>query len=289
MDAPAIPTDASSAARGSPPTGPFLDMKDVFGRIFNIDAATKAIQIALMVIVGLLVVGVIVALIKKLSGKRIDSRTGGFLVKTIQYAGFTLILINAFKIANIDLSALLGAAGIAGIALGFAAQTSVSNFISGIFLMYEKTFADGDVVTVGDITGVVYSIDALSVKLRMFDNRSVRIPNETLIKTNVINVTRFPLRRLNIKVTVTYDTDIEKARRILLETAAANQGVLRKPDPFFMVQSFAESGIDLFLGVWFANPDWEQANNGMYMEIKKNFDAAGIEFAYPTMTIYPRK
>ncbi|HUW70380.1 MAG TPA: mechanosensitive ion channel family protein [bacterium] len=289
MDATTVVADTSNAVQATPHTLKLLDMDEIFGKIFNLESATKAIRIALMVLIGLIVVGIIVTLIKKLSGKRMDSRTGGFIVKTVQYAGFALILINAFKIANIDLSALLGAAGIAGIALGFAAQTSVSNFISGIFLMYEKTFAEGDIVTVDDTTGVVHSIDALSVKLRTFDNRFVRIPNETLIKTNVINVTRFPLRRLNIKLTVTYDTDIERARQILMETAAANPGVLRKPDPFFMVQSFGANGIDLFLGVWFANSDWEQANNGMYLEIKKSFDAAGIEFAYPTMTIYPKK
>lgn len=289
MDATTAVVDASNAAQATPNTPGMFDMGDIFGKIFNVEAATKAIQIALMVLIGLIGVGIIVTLIRKMSGRRLDSRTGGFLVKTVQYAGFALIVINAFKIANIDLSALLGAAGIAGIALGFAAQTSVSNFISGIFLMYEKTFAEGDIVTVDDTTGVVYSIDGLSVKLRTFDNRFVRIPNETLIKTNVINVTRFPLRRLNIKLTVTYDTDIERARQILAETAAANPGVLRKPEPFFMVQTFGANGIELFLGVWFANSDWEQANNGMYMDIKKNFDAAGIKFAYPTMTIYPKK
>lgn len=289
MDVTTALADAPAAAQGSSGVLEFLHLDTVAGMIFNIESATKAIQIALMILVGLIVVGIVVTLIKKISGKRMDSRTGGFLVKTVQYAGFALILINAFKIANIDLSALLGAAGIAGIALGFAAQTSVSNFISGIFLMYEKTFAEGDVVTVDDTTGVVFSIDALSVKLRTFDNRFVRIPNETLIKTNVINVTRFPLRRQNIKLTVTYDTDIELARTVLMQTAEANPGVLRKPEPFFMVQSFGANGIDLFLGVWFANPDWEQANNGMYVDIKKNFDAAGIEFAYPTMTIYPKK
>lgn len=289
MDVTTALADAPAAAQGSSGVLEFLHLDTVAGMIFNIESATKAIQIALMILVGLIVVGIVVTLIKKISGKRMDSRTGGFLVKTVQYAGFALILINAFKIANIDLSALLGAAGIAGIALGFAAQTSVSNFISGIFLMYEKTFAEGDVVTVDDTTGVVFSIDALSVKLRTFDNRFVRIPNETLIKTNVINVTRFPLRRQNIKLTVTYDTDIELARTVLMQTAEANPGVLRKPEPFFMVQSFGANGIDLFLGVWFANPDWEQANNGMYIDIKKNFDAAGIEFAYPTMTIYPKK
>lgn len=289
MDVTTALADAPAAAQASSGVLEFLHLDTVAGMIFNIESATKAIQIALMILVGLIVVGIVVTLIKKISGKRMDSRTGGFLVKTVQYAGFALILINAFKIANIDLSALLGAAGIAGIALGFAAQTSVSNFISGIFLMYEKTFAEGDVVTVDDTTGVVFSIDALSVKLRTFDNRFVRIPNETLIKTNVINVTRFPLRRQNIKLTVTYDTDIELARTVLMQTAEANPGVLRKPEPFFMVQSFGANGIDLFLGVWFANPDWEQANNGMYIDIKKNFDAAGIEFAYPTMTIYPKK
>jgi small-conductance mechanosensitive channel len=289
MDATTVVADTSNAVQATPHRLRLLDMDEILGKIFNLESATRAIQIALMVLIGLIVVGIIVTLIKKLSGKRMDSRTGGFIVKTVQYAGFALILINAFKIAKIDLSALLGAAGIAGIALGFAAQTSVSNFISGIFLMYEKTFAEGDIVTVDDTTGVVHSIDTLSVKLMTFDNRFVRIPNETLIKTNVINVTRFPLRRLNIKLTVTYDTDIERARKILMETAAANPGVLRKPDPFFMVQSFGANGIDLFLGVWFANSDWEQANNGMYLEIKKNFDAAGIEFAYPTMTIYPKK
>lgn len=289
MDVTTALADAPAAAQGSSGVLEFLHLDTVAGMIFNIESATKAIQIALMILVGLIVVGIVVTLIKKISGKRMDSRTGGFLVKTVQYAGFALILINAFKIANIDLSALLGAAGIAGIALGFAAQTSVSNFISGIFLMYEKTFAEGDVVTVDDTTGVVFSIDALSVKLRTFDNRFVRIPNETLIKTNVINVTRFPLRRQNIKLTVTYDTDIELARTVLMQTAEANPGVLRKPEPFFMVQSFGANGIDLFLGVWFANPDWEQANNGMYVDIKKNFDAAGIEFAYPTMTVYPKK
>ncbi len=289
MDVTTALADAPAAARGSSGILKFLHLDTVVGMIFNIESATKAIQIALMMLVGLIVLGIIVTLIKKISGKRMDSRTGGFLAKTVQYAGFALILINAFKIANIDLSALLGAAGIAGIALGFAAQTSVSNFISGIFLMYEKTFAEGDIVTVDDTTGVVFSIDALSVKLRTFDNRFVRIPNETLIKTNVINVTRFPLRRQNIKLTVTYDTDIERARAVLLQTAEANPGVLRKPEPFFMVQSFGANGIELFLGVWFANPDWEQANNGMYIDIKKNFDAAGIEFAYPTMTVYPKK
>lgn len=294
VDGTAMAGTATEAATGkagapSPVFGTMLDdvfgKDSLFGKIVNIDFAMGAIRLVLAVILGLLILGIVVSIIKRLTARRGDSRLGPLIVKATQYAGFTLITLNAFKMAHIDLSALLGAAGIAGVALGFAAQTSVSNFISGLFLMSEKTFSIGDVITVGDITGVVYSIDALSLKIRKFDNLLVRIPNETLIKSNVINITRFPARRLNITILVTYDTDLQLARRILMEAAMANPAILRNPEPFFAVQKFADSGIELFLGVWFPIDSYEPANNGMFVEIKKRFEAEGIRFAYPTMTV----
>lgn len=276
-----------TASGGGTPS--LFAINSVIHKILNVDVAVKAAQVILVSIIGLVIVGLVVTVLKRILGKRMDSRSGMLVVRAVQYLGVGIIVINAFETADINLSALLGAAGIAGIALGFAAQTSISNFISGIFLMSEKTFSVGDVVTVDTITGVVYSIDTLSVKLRTFDNQLVRIPNESLIKSNVVNVTRFPSRRLNVRITVEYGTDIEKAKAILLEAAAANPGLLKKPEPFFQIQGFGKDGIDLFFGVWFAKEDWEPANNGTYLEINKRFEAAGIRFAYPTMTVYPKK
>ncbi|MDZ7816437.1 MAG: mechanosensitive ion channel [Planctomycetota bacterium] len=97
------------------------------------------------------------------------------------------------------LTALLGAAGIAGIAIGFAAQTSLSNIISGFFLLSERPFAQGDLVQCGSDTGFVLSVSLLSVKMRTFDNKLIRIPNENLIKKEVYNLTKFPIRRVNVK------------------------------------------------------------------------------------------
>ncbi|MGD9940864.1 MAG: mechanosensitive ion channel family protein [Clostridia bacterium] len=261
----------------------------LIGRIFTVDTAWKVLQVLLTIFIGLILVGLVISLLRRFTRKRFDARTGGLIIKIAQYLGITLIVINVFDVAQINLSALLGAAGIAGIALGFAAQTSVSNFISGVFLVSEKTFAQGDVLTVGDTTGIVYSIDAMSVKLRTFDNKLIRIPNETLIKTNVANITRFPVRRVNLKILVTYDTDLEKARAIMLDVAARNTDVLRNPEPVFMVNSYADSGIDLFFGVWCASSDWFQGLNSISIDIKKRFDAEGIEFAFPTRTIYTKK
>jgi len=259
------------------------------GKIFTMETVLKITRVGLSVVIGLLLVGLVMTLLKRFAKKRLDSRSGSLIIKLTQYLGFSLIAINALEAAEVDLSALLGAAGIAGVALGFAAQTSVSNFISGFFLMSEKTFSMGDVITVDATTGVVHSIDALSVKLRTFDNQLVRIPNETLIKTNVTNVTRFTTRRLNIKVTITHATDIEKARSLLMEVAEANECVLRQPEPLFMVLGLGKDGVELLFGVWLANDDWVTGNNTMYSGIQTRFKAAGIEFAHATMTVYEKK
>mgnify|MGYP000961946794 CR=1 FL=1 len=196
------------------------------------------------------------------------------------------MIINFAKTAGLDLTALLGAAGIAGIAIGFAAQTSVSNLISGLFLLTEKAYVVGDVLDVGGgIVGTVDSIDMLSVKLRTFDNRLVRIPNETLVKTNIINVTRYPIRRLNINLSITYRSDLEKTRALLLKAAGENPWVLKNPAPLFMVEGFGASGVDLFLGVWFVKDNYADTKNSMLLEIKRSLDAERVAFAHQTVTV----
>jgi small conductance mechanosensitive channel len=92
-----------------------------------------------------------------------------------------------------------------------------------------------------------------------------------------------------MRITITYADDIEKAKAVLLEAAAATAGVLRQPEPLFMVLSFGKDGVDLLFGVWIATEDWVEANNAMFMAVHKRFDAAGIDFAYPTMTIHSGK
>ena len=109
-------------------------------------------------------------------------------------------MLTVLSIFDIDLTALLGAAGIAGLTIGVASKNSVGNIISGIFLISEKSFQVGDVVKIKDKTGIVYSIDLLSIKLRTFDNLYVRIPNENIINSDVTTVTRFPIRRMDINI-----------------------------------------------------------------------------------------
>ncbi|HOZ72607.1 MAG TPA: mechanosensitive ion channel family protein [Spirochaetales bacterium] len=261
----------------------------IFEQLFTVDTAITVARVVLTAALGFIFVGLVITVLRKVVTKRMEARSGGLVVKIAQYLGFAFIAISVLDAAGVNLSALLGAAGIAGIAIGFAAQTSVSNFISGFFIVSEKTFSQGDVIDVDGTSGLVHSIDAMSVKLRTFDNRLIRIPNETLIKSNVKTITRFPIRRLNMDILVTYDTDIERARQVLLELAAAEPNALRSPEPVFMVSGFRDSGIALFFGVWFATNEWFDGNNAMHIAVKKRFDEEGIRFALPTRTVYQGK
>lgn len=254
--------------------------------LFTVDTLIKLARIALSLVLGLIFIGVMLSIVKRFAKKRLDARSSDLVIKIAQYIGFAIIAINVLEAANVDLSALLGAAGIAGIAIGFAAQTSVSNFISGFFLMSEKTFTVGDVISVDDTMGSVYSVDTLSIKLRTFDNQLVRIPNETLIKTTVTNITRFDVRRQGIKFTVPHDANLDKIKTVFLDTALSLAGVLKKPEPLFVISGIAKDGVDLFLGVWIAKTDWMPVSNAFYNSLIKNFRAENISFAHSTMTIH---
>lgn len=184
-----------------------------------------------------------------------------------------------------NLSVLLGAAGVFSVALGFAAQTSAANLISGLFVVSEGAFQVGDTIQVGSTVGEVLSVDMLSVKLRTADNRYVRIPNEQLVKSEVTNFSKFPLRRFDLKLSVAYDSDIARVRAVLLKVAADNLICLEEPRPAINMLGFGESSIDLQFSVWATRSNYQAMLNSIQEQIKLAFEVEGIEFPYPTRTL----
>jgi small-conductance mechanosensitive channel len=161
----------------------------------------------------------------------------------------------------------------------------VSSLISGFFLLSEKPFAVGDTIKVEDITGVVLSVDLLSVKLRTFDNLFVRIPNETIGKSNLTTITRFPIRRLDLSFAVAYKEDLERVRDTLLLLASENTFCLDNPPPFFGIDSFGDSGIKILFNLWFEKSNFWNLKNSIIIQIKKRFEEAGIEIPYQKIDI----
>ena len=244
------------------------------------------IRIILLVAVGFPLLLFVSALAGRSAKKRFTAQTSMLIRKAIFYFGSILIIITVLYQMEFKLTAILGAAGIAGIAIGFASQTSVSNIISGLFLISEKPFAVGDLIQVGDTKGTILSIDLLSVKLRTFDNQYIRIPNETLIKNQVTNITRFPIRRLDINLGVAYKEDIGKVREVLLDIAEKNPYCLDEPEPIVRLVNFGDSALEFLFAVWCVKTDYLDLSAKIMQEIKERFDAEGIEIPFPHRTLY---
>lgn len=239
----------------------------------------------------LLALGIVLgSLVARSVGRVVESRVSRHHMVMIRrlffYAIFMLFAMAALREAGFSLEVVLGAAGILTVAIGFASQTSASNIISGLFLVMEKPFEIGDFIEVDATIGEVISIDLLSVKLRTPDNLYVRIPNETLIKTRVVNRSRFPIRRIDLTVGIAYAEDVERVSDLLLELAEKNSVCLEEPKPFVLVTGFGASSVDLQFSFWVPKDKFFEGRGGMMVSIKKTLDQQGIEIPFPHTSIY---
>jgi small-conductance mechanosensitive channel len=246
----------------------------------------RLIRVALWLFVGLPAILATSRFVQRWVTENSHAQRGLVLGKLIWYVGLAAVLVTVMNELGFSLAPLLGAAGILGIALGFASQTSVSNVISGLFLMGEQPFVVGDIVEVGATKGFVLSIDMMSVKLRTFDNRFVRIPNETIIKSEVVNLTRFPVRRADIRVGVAYKEDLGRVRDVLMRLARDHPLCLMEPEPRLIFEGYGDSSLNYLFAVWATRENWIDFMTSMQEAIKAAFDAEGIEIPFPHRTLY---
>jgi len=236
--------------------------------------------------IGIPVIGVIKKITQKLVKDRLSMQSEVLIVRSVYYVSMLILFVTVLNEFGFKISALLGAAGVFGVAIGFASQTSVSNIISGIFLISEKPFVIGDIIDVSGTTGVVESIDLLSIKIKTFDNRFVRVPNETMIKTQVINITRYPIRRAQTVVRVAYKEDLRRVLQILAEIAAGMPDALQDPAPLLQVDSFGDSSVNISFGVWTATENVVNMKTALLIAVKERFDQEGIEIPFPHLSLY---
>lgn len=250
------------------------------------DTIEKTVRILILVIIVLPLAFVVARQASKFVTRRSSEHSGQLVQKLITYTAVIIVLLMVLWELGFKLTPLLSAAGVAGIAIGFAAQTTLSNFISGLFLLSEKPFKVGDIISVGSVMGSVLSIDLMAVKVRTFDNKYVRLPSSQLIQNPLTNVTRFPLRRLDVNVGVAYKEDVSRVKDTLMEVADRNPHCLDEPVPLIIFQQYGESSLDFLLAVWCVKADFLTLKNSIMQEIKEAFDRKGIEIPFPHRTLY---
>lgn len=257
-----------------------------FSKYFNTANLEKLMWVLIILVVGVALIYLLALVVNKVLPKSLSKQRKMIVRRLIYYSGYILLAFILIDQLNIDPTPFFGAAGVIGLVIGVASQTSIGNIVSGFFLVGEKSFEIGDVIKVGDKAGVVFSIDLLAIKIRTFDNQLLRIPNQTIISTELINVTRFPIRRLDFNVSVAYKEDLAKVKTLLEEVAKANPLSLDEPEPLIVFKDFGASGIDILLGIWFEKQNYLKVKNSIFQEIKARFDAEGIEIPFPHVTLY---
>lgn len=244
---------------------------------------SSAIRFILIILLGLLLARVLPA---KVTIPLVPEPQTLLVRKLFRYAILIGTLALSLRQLGFDLSVVLGAAGILTVAIGFAAQTSASNLISGVFLLWEHPFSEGDVIEVNAVRGTVASIDTLSVKLRTFDNLLVRIPNETMLKSNVTNVTRYPLRRVDLRLRIAYTDEPDRIEKVLLRVAQENSTCLTNPPPVVLFVGFSEFSIELQFSVWGLTSDYVTLKKEIAFSVLRTFRQEGINIPFASRALY---
>jgi small-conductance mechanosensitive channel len=246
----------------------------------------KLIGSLLILFVIWLVFRIVAKAIRRVPETKLPAQRAAIVIKFVRYIFYIVVVLYVLGLFGINLKAIWGAAGIAGVAIGFAAQTSVSNLISGLFVLTEGSIHVGDTIIVGDVTGIVDEVKLLSVRVHTYDNQMVRIPNSTIIGSNLTNNSYHNKRRLTLKVGVDYSTDMRKALETLQKAPLLCPTVLKDPAPAVWFDGFDASSINLVVAVWFKPVDFLQTKNDLYVAMKQVLDEAGISIPFNQLDVH---
>jgi small-conductance mechanosensitive channel len=206
--------------------------------------------------------------------------TGSIIRYFVIAVGFVIML----QTAGIDLTALNVLAGAVGIGLGFGLQNIVSNFISGIIILFERPIKVGDRIVVGEIEGNVERIGGRSTNVVTNDNITIIVPNSSFITQNVINWSHSDrVVRFRIPVSVAYGSDLMLVERLLLEAAGECPDVLEDPPPGVRLMSFGDSGLNFELRAWSSSLIHRSGllTSKLNLGIYRKFTDHGVEIPYP--------
>ncbi len=211
-----------------------------------------------------------------------DQSIRDMLGSLIKWSVLGFGLVSACSQIGLDITALLTGVSIIGLAIGFAAQETLANFIAGVVIFWDRPFKVGDWVTVDATFSQVQRVTFRSTRLLTLDGQTVVFPNTFMLANKVLNHSAHPINRINIPVGIAYAASIDDARAALLALTTHDSRVVTDPPPAVVVDKLADSSVNLILRFWIRDESQEQAMFFEYSEkVKKALDAANIEIPFP--------
>lgn len=239
----------------------------------------------LVIALGIFIANKLTDLSRKfIAGKSTDPLMTNFLIKAIKTVFVIIVIMFGLKVAGLDgiATGVLTAAGASAVILGFAFKDIGENFISGIILSFNRPFNINDTVSIGDIFGRVKSMEFRYTKLKTFDGKDVYIPNSDVIKKPVFNFTEDGYFRMDFMVGIAYENDIDKAKKIILDTMNSHPLSLKDEDrePFVITDELGVNSVNIKVFFWVAAEDYRRdalmIRSEMIDQVKINLLTNGI-------------
>ena len=244
-------------------------------------------QAIVVFLLGLLVIKAIVSVIKRGIIKETNKKTVATFVSSIVNVVLTfLLVIVVFNILSIPTSGLMELLSACVLAVGLSLKDSVSHIASGLIIVATNPFKEGDYVKINGLDGIVKSVNIFNRHIRTFDNKIVIVPNSSVVSNNIVNYDSLATRRVDIKLTVAYGSDLDKCKEVFAKTASKNPKVLKVPAPSFVVTEYKDSSIEFTARVWTRKENYWDVNNSLMEEYYKDMVAEGIDIPFNQLDVH---
>lgn len=247
----------------------------------------KIIAAFLTLIVGWIIVKFIQGLINRALTKSVKEATLQRFLNNI--VGVILKLVLFITVAGqlgIETTSFAAVIAAMGLAIGLALQGSLSNFAGGVLILLFKPFKSGDFISGGGVTGTVQEIQIFTTILKTPDNKVIICPNGGLSNSAITNFSKEPTRRVDMVVGIGYNSDLKKAKQIMLEMLQNDSRVLKDPAPAVVVVELADSSVNFAVRPWVNAADYWGLFNDFLEAVKLRFDEEGIEIPFPQTVVH---
>lgn len=250
------------------------------------------VRIALTVIIGFLIIKLILSIINKIvaRSKLKDQKLAGrFIYNIAKVALLVIYFIAVLTVLGIDTSSLVAVLAASSLAVSLALQSIMTNFASGMIIVGNKPFKEGDYISVGDYSGTVTNITLHSTTLVTPDNKVVIIPNSDISGGTVVNYSAMPERRLDLEFTVAYGTNIEKVKKVLTKVLEEHPLVLHDKDYNVRLSAEDASALRFICRCWVKNEDYWTVNFDLHENVVAAFKKANIEIPFNQLDVNIKK
>ena len=269
-----------------------LDVNAISKELSKISIGSLALDKLLSGVFALVVCLLCIWLLMKLTdkalanSKRLDGALRGFIRSVVKAAMWIITGIIVADSLGIPTTSLVALVSVAGLALSLSIQNIMSNLFSGVTLLMAKPFTAGDFVDIGGKAGTIKIVGMFYTVMDTGDNSVISIPNGDVTSSSVINYSKEPMRRVDMRFEASYDAPTAEVKAAIMDAIAADERISAEPAPFIALSAYKSSSIEYLVRIWCQNSDYWSVHYGMNVRVRECFAAHGVEMSYEHMNVH---